>query len=89
MFNISFIETIKSLEPTEITVSDLSEDITVSANKIYMMDGTVSTPKYQCNVIVNGEDIGLIALYDADGNLLNFNDENITVDWVDCPFAKK
>ena len=40
-------------------------------------------------MIVNGEDIGFIALYDADGNLLNFNDENITVDWVDCPFAEK
>lgn len=55
----------------EISVRNITDNITVDYPEVRIPDGTVSTVAWQCDIYKGEEDTGLKLEFDAEGNLLN------------------
>lgn len=81
VWNVAWIP---SLDGT-LTIQNFTEDITVSSSKINSFDNKTVDVAYQCDIYMDDKDTGLKAVFDKDGNFLNFNDENAQIDMI-IPF---
>ncbi len=70
----------------EMTLQNITNEITVEHNKVYTFDQKWKDVAWQCDIYTDGKDTGIKAVFDADGNFLNFNDENSKIEKV-IPFT--
>ncbi|MCR5023753.1 MAG: hypothetical protein K6A90_05400 [Lachnospiraceae bacterium] len=71
-----------SMYDKEMSVKNITDEITISAKPLMFLDGSLIDPKYQCDIYLDGEDTGIKMLFDENGNFLNFNDENAKIVFV-------
>ena len=71
-----------SITNNSVGITNVTDQITVSSKEVTMPDGTKASAVYQCNITQDGNDTGIIMLFDENGNLLNFNDENMSIEFV-------
>lgn len=67
----------------EMSIENISDKITINSKPILnSLTGELIDPAYQFNVLLDRKDTGIVALFDKDGNFINFNDENAKIDLV-------
>lgn len=85
MYNVTYIPAIISHDGNTVTIENVTEDVTVEHKDIVMSDLSTATVASQADIYIDGKDSGLKLVFDKDGNLLNLNDENATIEVV-IPF---
>lgn len=85
MNNVIWIPAIISHDGNTVTIENATGDVTVEHKDIVMSDLSTATVAYQADIYIDGKDSGLKLVFDKDGNLLNLNDENATIEVV-IPF---
>lgn len=64
----------------ELTVSNITDNITVNHKTITIPGKEKVEAKFQCDIMFGGEESGFKVLFDENGNMLNINDENVQED---------
>lgn len=66
----------------DLSIKNITDNISVNCKVISMPYNKTTDVAWQCDVYSDGEDTGLKMLFDKDGNLINFNDENAKIEFV-------
>ena len=85
MNNVIWIPAIISHDGNTVTIENATGDVTIEHKDIVISDLSTATVAYQADIYIDGKDSGLKLVFDKDGNLLNLNDENATIEVV-IPF---
>lgn len=82
MYNMAWIP---ALCEGQMSIENVTNEPKVEKNYVFLLDGSRVDVASQCDIYLDGKDTGIKAVFDKDGNFLNFNDENATIDLV-IPF---
>lgn len=82
MYNMQWIP---SLCNGEMTIENVTNEPTVAAKHVILIDGSKADVASQCDIYLDGKDTGIKAVFDKDGNFLNFNDDEANIE-KEIPF---